>query len=80
MKFNKSVEEDKFLQKLQRIYNLMHSRFYRFEEFEYIETENNISKEKFKGWMAVALKARQNYKTGKISGEKIINIISENFE
>lgn len=77
MKFNKSVGEDKFLQEFQRIYNRMYSRFYRFEDLEYNETENSLTKEEFKAWVAAASKARQDYKAGEISGEKMVELVLE---
>ncbi|HAQ40688.1 MAG TPA: hypothetical protein DCM73_07560 [Clostridiales bacterium] len=78
MKFNKSVEEDKFLQEFQRIYNRMYSRFYRFEDLEYNETENSLTKEDFKAWVVAASKARQDYKAGEISGDEMIALIQRN--
>lgn len=80
MKFNKSVEEDKFLQDFQRIYNRMYSRFYRFEDLEYNETENSLTKEEFKAWVATASKARQDYKVGEISGDEMIDALSKSTE
>lgn len=58
----------------------MYSRFYRYEDLEYNETENSLTKEEFKAWVVAASKARQDYKTGEISGDEMIDALSKSTE
>lgn len=77
-KFNQSVEQDSFLQEFQRIYNRMYSRYYRMDAWEGNRQTNKLTEEQFKGWTDIASKARQEYKTGEISGGELIKRISIN--
>ena len=76
-KFNQSVEQDKFLQEFQRIYNRMYSRYYRMDSWESDRSTNKMTEEQFKTWVAEASKARQEYKSGRISGEEMLDHISK---
>lgn len=74
-KFNKSVEQDSFLQEFQRIYNRMYSRFYRIDAWDRDKPTNKITEEQFKKWVSEASKARQEYKAGRISGDELLRRI-----
>jgi hypothetical protein len=76
IKFNKSVDEDKFMQEFQRIYNRMYSRYYRMDSWESDRSTNKMSEEQFKAWTETASKARQEYKSGAISGDEMLKRIS----
>lgn len=79
-KFNQSVEQDSFLQEIQRTYNRMYSRYYRMDAWDGDRQTNKMTEEQFKAWTDMASKARQEYKSGKISGEELLRRISENPE
>ena len=76
LKFNKSVEEDIYLQEFQRIYNRMYSRFYREDAPDSIRHTNKLSEDEFKEWVTRASIARQDYRLGTIGGDDMIKIIS----
>lgn len=77
-KFNESVVQDNFLQKFQRIYNRMYSRFYRMDAWDSGQQTNKLTEEQFSAWVSEASKARQEYKAGTISGEDFLVRISKN--
>lgn len=76
LKFNKSVEDDIYLQEFQRIYNRMYSRFYREDAIDSTRHTNKLSEEEFKYWVSIASIARQDYRIGKITGDEMIKLIS----
>ena len=77
LKFNKSVEEDIYLQEFQRIYNRMYSRFYREDAPDSIRHTNKLSEDEFKEWVTRASIARQDYRLGTIGGEDMIKSVCE---
>lgn len=79
-KFNQSIEQDKFLQEFQRIYNRMYSRYYRMDSWESDRPTKKLTEEQFKVWISEASKARQEYKAGIISGEEMLGRISHKTE
>ena len=79
-RFTQSVEQDSFLQEFQRIYNRMYSRYYRMDSWETDHSTNKMTEEEFKSWIADASKARQEYKSGRISGEEMLGRISKKTE
>lgn len=74
-RFNKSVEDDAYLQEFQRIYNRMYSRFYRMDAYDSDRQTNKLTEEQFKVWTDMASKARHEYKTGRINGEEMLRRI-----
>lgn len=76
-KFNESVEQDSFLQEFQRIYNRIYSRYYRMDAWDSNRQTNKLTEAEFKVWTDMASKARQEYRQGSISGEELLERISE---
>ena len=70
--FEQAVEDDTYLQEFQRIYNRMYSRYYRMDAWDSDRQTNKLTEEQFKAWIEEASKARQAYRQGKISGEKML--------
>lgn len=75
LKFNKSVEEDTYLQQFQTIYNRMYSRYYRIDAWDSDRPTNKISEEEFKKWSSHASQLRLDYKENKLDGEEIIKAL-----
>ena len=80
LKFNKSVEEDNFLQEFQRIYNRMYSRYYRIDAWDSECETNKLSEKEFREWSALASKLRLDYKAGSINGDEMIDALSKSTE
>lgn len=80
LKFNKSVEENIYLQQFQAIYNRMYSRYYRIDAWDSDRETNKISEEEFKRWSYLASQLRLTYKEGHITGEEMIEILSKSTE
>ena len=76
LKFNKTVDDDKFLQEFQTIYNRMYSRYYRMDALNSDRETNKLTEEEFKVWSESASKLRQSYKEGLISGDEMIEKIN----
>lgn len=58
------MEQDKFLQEFQRIYNRMYSRYYRRDAWDSLRQSNKLTEAEFKVWIDMASKARLAYKLG----------------
>ncbi|WP_195376840.1 hypothetical protein [Anaerotruncus rubiinfantis] len=54
----------------------MYSGYYRMDAWDSDRQTNKISEDQFKIWIAEASKARQVYKAGDISGEKMLKRLS----
>ncbi len=80
LKFNQSVEEDKFLQEFQTIYNRMYSRYYRIDAWDSDRDTNKISNSEFRNWSDLASKLKRKYKQKEISGEDMIAAVLEQIE
>lgn len=80
LKFNKSVEGDKFLQEFQTIYNRMYSRYYRIDAWDSDRPTNKISEQDFKQWSSLASQLRLAYKEGHITGEQMVGLLSKSTE
>ena len=72
LKFNKSVEEDIYLQQFQTIYNRMYSRYYRIDAWDSDRETNKLSASEFRDWSNSATDVRASYKAGNITGEAMI--------
>lgn len=79
-RFNKDVGDDTNLQEFLRIYNRMYSRFYRMDAWDSNRQTNKLSKDEFMTWTELASNARLAYKQGEISGEEMIQRISQDAE
>ena len=77
LKFNKTIEDDKFLQEFQTIYNRMYSRYYRMDALDSDRETNKLTEEEFKTWSENASKIRQEYRLGKITWEEMIETIKQ---
>lgn len=75
LKFNKSVEEDVYLQQFQTIYNRMYSRYYRIDAWDSNRETNSITEEEFRHWSSHASQLRLDYKAGKLDGEELIKAL-----
>lgn len=77
LKFNKSVEEDTYLQQFQTIYNRMYSRYYRIDAWDSDRETNKLSASGFRHWSDIASNLRLAYKEGHITGEQMIEALSK---
>lgn len=75
LKFNKSVEEDIYLQQFQTIYNRMYSRYYRIDAWDSDRETNKISEKEFRHWSSHASQLRLDYKAGKLDGEELVKAL-----
>ena len=80
LKFNKSVEEDVYLQQFQTIYNRMYSRYYRIDAWDSDRETNKLSASEFRNWSDIASNLRLAYKEGHITGEQMIEALSKSTE
>lgn len=80
LKFNKSVEEDIYLQQLQTIYNRMYSRYYRIDAWDSERETNKLSASEFRHWSDIASNLRLAYKEDHITGEQMIEALSKSTE
>lgn len=77
LKFNKSVDEDTFLQQFQTIYNRMYSRYYRIDAWDSERETNKLSESEFKHWSTVASNLRFAYKQGEVDGKAMIEALEK---
>jgi len=77
LKFNKSVEEDTYLQQFQTIYNRIYSRYYRIDAWDSERETNKLSEYEFKYWSMIASNLRLAYKEGKLDGKAMIEALEK---
>lgn len=76
-KFSQAVDDDPYLQKFQRVYNRMYSRYYREDASDGDSGTKKLSAEEFKAWTAAASELRRAYRRKEISGEELLSRISD---
>lgn len=75
LKFNKSVEENVYLQQFQTIYNRMYSRYYRIDAWDSDRETTSITEEEFRHWSSHASQLRLDYKEGNLDGEELVKAL-----
>lgn len=74
-KFTNSINNDTYLAQMKQIYNKMYSRFYRFDSSD---GGKKLSADEFYDWSDIYSNARADYNQKKISGDEMIQRVTEN--
>ena len=74
--YEQRLETDTYLQKFEREYNKIYSRFYRADgKLASERSGKDMTREEFRAWSKAASKAKADYQKRLITGEEMLSIV-----